>query len=114
MREMILTRAAGRTAALSLNRAARTVEACALSGLAPAVRPGPPPDGSDCGQWVEELAANGADLSALRGAPVLLDHVATTRSAVGVVARAYLDADQIAVVINFDPSPEADAVIAKI
>lgn len=108
----LLTRAAGRIAA-SLDRRARTVEAVALSGLAPAVRPGPAPDGS-AGPWVEELAAGGADLASLVGAPVLLDHVPTTRTSVGTVTDARVEGDRILCRLRFDDSPEADAVMGKV
>lgn len=107
----ILTR--GARLPSTLDRANRTVEATALSGRAPTVRPGPAPDGSP-GPWVEELDAAGADLSALTGSPVLLDHKATVDSAVGTVASATRSGDQIAVSLRFDPSPAADTVMGKI
>ncbi|MBI1207633.1 MAG: peptidase [Azospirillum sp.] len=105
MSNEMLTRAGGR--ATTLDRQARTVEAVALSGLAPAIRPGSSP-------WVEELQASGADLSSLLGAPVLLDHVATTRTSVGTVASANVDGDRIVCRLQFDGSPEADAIMGKI
>ncbi|ACI98697.1 prohead protease/major capsid protein fusion protein [Rhodospirillum centenum] len=107
----ILTRAAGRPS--TLDRAARTVEAVALSGPAPAVRPGPAPDGS-AGPWVEELDAAGADLSALIGGPVLKDHHNVTDAAVGTVAGARREGSTIIAGLRFDPSEEAEAVLAKI
>jgi len=110
-RDPLFTRAAGRAA--TLDRAARTVEAIALSGLAPALRPGPAPDGGP-GPWIEELDARGADLAALVGAPVLLDHVPTTRTSVGAVAQALVDDARILCRLAFDGSPEADAIMAKI
>lgn len=97
----------------TLDRTNRTVEATALSGRAPTVRPGPAPDGSP-GPWVEELDAAGADLSALTGSPVLLDHKATVDSSVGTVASATRSGDQIAVSLRFDGSPAADTVMGKI
>ena len=112
----ILIRSAGRIAS-TLNRAARTVEGVACSGMAPAVRDprrgDPSPDGT--GQpWVEELDPAGADLAAFRGLPVLLDHQLTTRAAVGTVADARLDNGQIVVSLRFDPTPEAERTMAQV
>ncbi len=111
MRDDLLTRAVGRPS--TLNREARTVEALALSGRAPAVRPGPAPDGSR-GAWIEELDAAGADLSALIGGPVLKDHKNTVESAVGVVDTARRNGDTIIAALRFDASEEADAALGKI
>lgn len=97
----------------TLNREARTVEAVALSGLAPTVRPAPAPDGSRT-RWIEELDAEGADLSRLSGGPVLLDHSNKVDSAVGVVASVRREGDKLIATVRFDNSPKADEVIGKI
>jgi len=102
-----------RSAPVSLDAAARTVQAVALSGRAPAVRPAPAPDGSNT-RWIEELEARGASVDTLIGAPVLKDHRNTVDSAVGSVAAARIEGDRIVTDLSFDGSPEADAALAKI
>ncbi len=105
------TRALGR--ASTLDRDARTVEAVALSGPAPAVRPAPAPDGTRS-KWIEELDAAGADLSGFRGAPVLTDHMNRVSAAVGSVAGVRADGGAIVASVAFDTSTEADTLIGKI
>lgn len=107
----LLTRAAGRPS--TLDRAARTVEAVALSGPAPAVRPGPAPDGS-AGAWIEELDAAGADLTSFPGAPILKDHANSTDAAVGSVTAAKVDGGRLLVTLRLDGSPVADDLLLKI
>lgn len=108
-----LTRAMGATAPTTLNREARTVQVVALSGLAPAVRPAPAPDGSRSA-WIEELDAAGADLSRFRGGPALKDHRNVTDAAVGTIADAHVDGDRIAATVRFDGSPAADELMGKV
>lgn len=107
----IFTRALGR--ASTLDKQARTVQVTALSGLAPAVRPAPAPDGTRT-RWIEELDASGADLSAFTGAPVLLDHANRVAAAVGFIEGARAEAGQIVAAVQFDTSTEADAIMAKV
>ncbi|MEI6558604.1 MAG: prohead protease/major capsid protein fusion protein [Rhodospirillaceae bacterium] len=109
--EPLAIRAAG--TARTLDRAARTVEAVALSGLAPAIRNYRAPDGS-VGPWIEELRADGADLTALTGAPVLLDHRNQVGAAVGIVEDARTEGNRIVCRLKFDGSPEAGSVLDKI
>ena len=111
MDEPMLTRAVALPT--TLDREARTIEAVALSGRAPAVRPAPAPDGSNT-RWIEELDASGADLTGLIGAPLLKDHRNAVDSAVGSVADARREGDCLLTGLSFDPSPEADAALAKI
>lgn len=108
-----LTRALGGTTPTTLNREARTVEVVALSGLAPAVRPAPAPDGTRTA-WVEELAAAGADLSRFINGPALKDHQNRTDAAVGTVAEARIEGDRIAATVRFDGSTAADDLISKV
>jgi len=105
------TRALGR--ASTLDREARTVEAIALSGPAPAVRPAPAPDGTRS-RWIEELDASGADLSGFQGAPALTDHQNRVSAAVGSVASVRADGGTIVCTVRFDTSAEAGALIDKI
>lgn len=107
----LCTRAVGQ--ASTLNREARTVEAVALSGPAPAVRPGPDPAGGR-GKWIEELDAAGADLSGFSGAPVLTDHQNRVSASVGSVNSTRTEGDRIVCRVRFDGSAEADALIDKI
>ncbi len=97
----------------TLDTHARTVEAIALSGLAPVMRPAPAPDGTRT-PWIEELSAEGADLSRLVGAPVLLDHRNNVGSAVGVVTAARVEGGKIIQTLSFDESAAAAELIAKI
>lgn len=108
-----LTRALGGTAPTTLDRAARTVEVVALSGLAPAVRPAPAPDGTRSA-WVEELAAGGSDLSRFIAAPVLKDHINRTDSAVGTIADARIEGDRIVATVRFDGTPGAEILMGQI
>lgn len=108
-----MTRAMGATTSTTLDREARTVDVVALSGLAPAVRPAPAPDGSRTA-WVEELDAAGADLSRFRGGPALKDHRNSTDAAVGIVATAQTEGDRITATVRFDTSAAADELIGKI
>jgi len=108
----VCTRAAGRAA--TLDREARTVEAVALSGLAPTVRHGPAPAHGVRGPWIEELDAAGADLSAFVGAPVLTDHRNAVDATVGVVEAARVEGGRIIVTVRFDGSREADALMDKL
>lgn len=108
-----LTRAMGATTPTTLDRTARTVQVVALSGLAPAVRPAPAPDGSRSA-WIEELDAAGADLSRFRGGPALKDHRNVTDAAVGTVAEAHVDGDRIAAIVRFDGSATANDLMAKV
>ncbi len=109
--DLTLTRAL--TAPTTLNRAARTVSVVALSGLAPAPRPAPTPDGSRS-RWIEELDATGADLSRLSGAPALRDHRNTTDSAIGAVIDPTITGDQITAGVRFDTSTDAETLMGKI
>lgn len=111
MTNELRTRAVGR--ASTLNREGRTVEAVALSGLAPAVRPAPAPDGTRS-RWIEELDAAGADLSRFEGAPALTDHRNSVSAAVGSIAAVRMEGAQIVATVRFDGSAEADAVMAKV
>jgi phage major head subunit gpT-like protein len=106
-----LCRAFGRPATLSIP--SRSVEAVALSGPAPAVRPPPAPNGTR-GAWVEELDPTGADLAVFDGIPALQDHTNRVSAAVGVVERAHLERGQIVCLVRFDKSPEADALMDKL
>ncbi|NBC32841.1 MAG: peptidase [Alphaproteobacteria bacterium] len=106
-----MTRAVGR--ASTLDRESRTVEVIALSGLAPALRPPPAPDGSRS-RWIEELGADGADLTSFDGAPALTDHVNRVSASVGSVASVRVDGDRILATVRFDGSPEADSLMGKI
>ncbi|GEO80963.1 phage major capsid protein [Pararhodospirillum oryzae] len=106
-----LTRALGSPSTLS--REARTVEAVALSGPAPAVRPAPAPDGSRTA-WVEELDAQGADLSRFIGGPALVDHTNRVDAAVGRVETARIEGDKILAQVRFDTSPGADSLMGKL
>lgn len=106
-----LVRALG--SASTLDRSARTVEVVMLSGLAPAVRPAPAPDGTNT-PWVEELDAAGADLSRLRGGSVLKDHRPTTDSAVGVVEEVQVEGARIVGRLLFDGSAAAEELMGKV
>lgn len=108
-----MARAMGAAAPTTLDRKARTVEAIALSGLAPAVRPAPAPDGSRTA-WVEELDAAGADLSRFIGGPVLKDHRNVTDAAVGTVSDAQIDGARIVADVAFDGSAAATDLMTKI
>lgn len=109
-----LTRALGGTAPTTLDRKARTVDVVALSGLAPAVRKAPAPDGS-AEAWVEELDAAGASLARFIGGPVLKDHRATTDNAVGVVnAAALATGGRIIATVRFSTKPSADELMADV
>jgi len=110
------TRALGGATPSTLNLEARTVDVVALSGYAPAVRPGPAPDGAN-EAWIEELDAAGADLSRLVGGPVLKDHRPTTDNAVGVVDTARLDGGaggRILATVRFAVKPAADELMGDV
>jgi len=116
MSDGILTRSAGRIAT-TLNRDARTVEGVAVSGFAPAIRDPRRGEGDPAGTgqpWVEEIDPAGADLAAFRGLPLLLDHQATTRAAVGTVPGARLENGQVVVGLKFDPTPTADVAMTQV
>lgn len=109
-----LTRALGGATPATLNREARTVEVTALSGLAPAVRKAPAPDGT-AEAWIEELDAAGADLARFIGGPALKDHRANTDNAVGVVDTAALAAGgRIVATVRFSRKPAADELMADV
>ncbi|CAO3355505.1 prohead protease/major capsid protein fusion protein [Azospirillum palustre] len=109
-----LTRALGGATPTTLDRQARTVEVVALSGLAPAVRKAPSPDGT-AEAWIEELDAAGADLARFIGGPVLKDHRATTDNAVGVVdAAALATGGRIVATVRFSTKPVADELMADV
>ncbi|WP_376957715.1 prohead protease/major capsid protein fusion protein [Azospirillum sp. A26] len=109
-----LTRALGGATPATLNREARTVDVVALSGLAPAVRKAPAPDGT-AEAWIEELDAAGADLARFIGGPALKDHRATTDNAVGVVDAAALAAGgRIVATVRFSRKPAADELMADV
>ncbi|MBP2227640.1 hypothetical protein J2847_000920 [Azospirillum agricola] len=109
-----LTRALGGATPATLNREARTVDVVALSGLAPAVRKAPAPDGA-AEAWIEELDAAGADLARFIGGPALKDHRATTDNAVGVVDAAALAAGgRIVATVRFSRKPAADELMADV
>ncbi len=109
-----LTRALGGAAPTTLDRNARTVDVVALSGLAPAVRKAPAPDGS-AEAWIEELDAAGASLARFIGGPVLKDHRATTDNAVGVVdAAALATGGRIVATVRFSTKPAANELMADV
>ncbi|MCW0206009.1 MAG: Mu-like prophage major head subunit gpT family protein [Achromobacter sp.] len=108
------TRALGGATPTTLDRQARTVEVVALSGLAPAVRKAPAPDGT-AEAWIEELDAAGASLARFIGGPVLKDHRPTTDNAVGVVDAAALAAGgRIVATVRFSTKPAADELMADV
>ncbi|RJF82447.1 peptidase [Azospirillum cavernae] len=109
----LFARAMGATAPTTLDRAARTVEVVALSGLAPATRPAPAPDGSRTA-WIEELSAAGADLSRFRNGPALKDHRNVTDAAVGSIAEARIEGDRIVSTVRFDTSAAAEELMGKV
>lgn len=108
-----LIRALGGTSPTTLNAEARTVDVVALSGLAPAARPAPAPDGAR-EAWIEELDATGADLSRFIGGPALKDHRPTTDNAVGVVEAARVDGARILATVRFATKPAADELMSDV
>lgn len=108
-----MTRGLGVTTPTTLNAEARTVDVIALSGLAPAPRPAPTPDGAR-EAWIEELDAGGADLSRFIGGPALKDHRPTTDNAVGVVDAAHVDGARILATVRFATKPAADELMSDV
>lgn len=108
-----MIRGLGVTTPTTLNAEARTVDVIALSGLAPAARPAPAPDGAR-EAWIEELDAGGADLSRFIGGPALKDHRPTTDNAVGVVDTARVDGARILATVRFATKPAADELMSDV
>ena len=90
---------------MSANVDARTCTAT-IATAAPVERYGLRPDGSR-GPWVEVLDVAGADLSRLKGAPVLLDHMPVTSAQVGVVENAIITNSEAVATLRFGEAPRA-------
>jgi phage major head subunit gpT-like protein/phage head maturation protease len=110
-----LTRAAT-FAPTTLDRSGRTVEVVALSGYAPVHRSSGSPAGN--GPWIEELDADGADLTAFAGAPVLRDHRPTTDNHVGAVEEPKRESgtagNRLSARVRFSAKPAAEEVLADV
>lgn len=96
-------------AARTLDAEAGTVEAVVCAGSS-VERHGFRPDGS-FGPWIEAVDMSGADLSRLRGAPVLLDHNQSMAARVGIVESAELRGKELVARLRFSESEAGRAIV---
>jgi hypothetical protein len=95
--------------ARTLDLEARTVEATISTG-ADVARYGFRPD-ETFGPWIERLDLDGADLSRMAGAPVLLDHVQAMAARVGIVEGAERRGGEIVARLKFSDSDAGRAIV---